>query len=302
MRKFLAGVILCGWSVASVALADEPKCQCPASAAVHEVGVPLLSKVPYLSRLFKNVGGKVHHGIAVPDCPQQCADAVEHIGIDFEFAVDGQTGVLQICPVDGPATACQTGACQVGTCQANGCKVACEAQACQLAVSKVAIQAAACKCAGDCCPEGQCCCATQATSHQAGTREAHLWEKIVELSAGQAAAEAAFEVQSDSLERSSELFEALAEAHVEKAKLEARLEALAETNKIAEQLLELAAENTRLKAQVELAQAKAEVMQATVEMTVENERLKMRVAELEEVGGGKAARTAAKPRAEKKAR
>jgi hypothetical protein len=296
MRKFLAGVILCGWSVASVALADEPKCQCPASAAVHEVGVPLLSKVPYLSRLFKNVG------VAVPVCPQECADAVEHIGVDFEFTVDGQTGVLQICPVDGPATACQVGNCQVGTCQANGCKVAaCQAQGCQLAVSKVATKGA-CKCAADCCPDGQCCCAAKATSQQAGTREAQLWEKIVELSAGQAAAEAAFEVQSDSLERSSELLEALAEVHAEKAKLEARLEALAETNKIAEQLLELAAENTRLKAQVELAEAKAEVMQATVEMTVENERLKMRVAELEEGGSGKAARTAARVRTEKKAR
>lgn len=96
------------------------------------------------------------------------------------------------------------------------------------------------------------------------------------------------------MERTGELLEALAGVHAEKAKLEAQLETQA-------QLHELAAENVRLKAQVELAEAKAEVMGATVEMTVENERLKMRLAELEG-REGKAARTASRPRSEKKAR
>ncbi len=295
MRKVSYGVILCGLAVAAVAVADEPKCQCPASAAVHEVGVPLLSKLPYFSRLFKNVG------VAGPICPQECSEAFERIGIDFDFAADGHTGILHICPVEGPATVCQIGACQTAGCKVAVCEAqGCQASGCQLAVSKVAAKGA-CKCTGECCPDGQCCCVAKPASQHALTRETDLWEKIVELAAGQAAAEAALEAHQDTLENTAELLESLAGLHAENAKLEAKLEARAEHDKVTEQLLELAAENIRLKAQIELADAKAEVMRATVEMTVENERLKMRLAELEQGKSDNTPRTAARSRLDKKA-
>ena len=37
-------------SLLAAARADEPKCECP------QRGVPILAKIPYVSRLFKNVG------------------------------------------------------------------------------------------------------------------------------------------------------------------------------------------------------------------------------------------------------
>jgi hypothetical protein len=310
MRKSVFGMMLCGLATAAVAMAEEPQANYVGKAPAHEVGVPFLSKVPYISRLFKNIG------VAGPACQGQCNQA-EHIGVEFAICPDEHTGILRVCPVDGPQHACQTAACEsackAGGCQAGACQVAAKA-ACQCpgdccpdgkccCSAKVAAKAA-CQCPGDCCPDGRCCCSAKVAAGGCpchATKDTALWEKLIELSAGQAAAEAALEYQEEAFESTTELLETLAGLHAEKSQLEAKLEAQAEHAKWTEQMLELATENIRLKAQVELAEAKAEVMRATVEMTVENERLKLRVAELEQ-GGGKAARTATRTRAAKVAR
>jgi len=266
MRSFVCGSLIFSLAIAASTLAEEPACPCPNRGA-HEVGVPMLSKIPYMSRLFKNVG------VAEPACSKGTCE-VRQIGVELELTAGEQ-------PAD--AKVCRAGQCEV-----------CPALACQVAAT------GACTCPGKCCPDGQCSCAAKActadccASAKSAAKEHALWEKIVDLAAGKAAAEAALEVQEDSLERTGDLLEALAGVHAEKAKLEAQLETQA-------QLHELASENARLKAQVELAEAKAEVMRATVEMTVENERLKMRLTELEGAAG-KAARTASRPRGEKKSR
>jgi hypothetical protein len=276
-------------AIAAAAVAEEPKCQCPATAASHKVGVPILSKVPYISRLFKNVG------IATPPCANgECAsgqcpvnvnETIEWIGVDFDFCVDSKDAPCQACPVG-----------KLAVCDAAGCK---------------AIAVAAKACGSECCACKTCACEEKVavaacpfakTVKNSTAKTDALWEKIVELSAGQAAAEAALAGHKESLESSAGMLEVLAEVHAEKARLEAKLEAREEHDQLTAQMLELATENIRLKAQVELAQAKAEVMEHTVEITVENERLKMRLAEVEKQPGERATRTAARTKAEKKAR
>jgi hypothetical protein len=266
--------------VASVAIADEPKCDCPATKAAGEVGVPILSNVPYINRLFKNVT-IVAPPCANGECPVNANETFERIGVDFDFCVDSKDAQCQACPV-GKLTVCDVAGCKAIAVAAKACGsecCACKTCACE---EKVAATA---------CPFAKTVAKTDA-----------LWEKIVELSAGQAAAEAALAGHKESLESSAEMLEALAEVHAEKARLEAKLEAHEEHDKLTAQMLELATENIRLKAQVELAEAKAEVMGHTVEITVENERLKMQLAELTKQPTQKTARTAAKLRTEKKAR
>ncbi len=306
MRKPVSGsrawtVALGMLAVAAVAVAEEPKCQCPATVTRHEEVVPILSKVPYISRLFKNVAivtppcatgecAVAGHGTQANCTQAKCADGncpavtthiIERIGVDFDVVAAGKECEGQACPV-GKLTVCDVAACKAIAVAEKACDAACcEGKVCACE-SKVATTA--------------CPCSKSAAKIDA------LWEKIVELSAGQAAAEAALEVKEDTLDRTAEMLEALAEVHAEKARLEAKLELQEGQTELLGKLAEMAAENAQLKAQVELAEAKAKVMEHTVEITVENERLKMRLAEIEKQPETRAARTAAKPRTEKKAR
>jgi hypothetical protein len=283
-------------ALAALARAEDPKCKCPEAAAA-QVGIPLLSKVPYISRLFKNAT-VVHQG--VEGAPE------EHAVFQFEIGLAGAAD-CEACPA-GKAAACATAACGK-----DGCLV----QPIKLAVPTLGIST----CAADCACDGTCACAKQcscegacpakvATAKCGANCDAHshaihhkaIVDQIVELTAIAAAAEAKLEAREESLETTAELLQALAELTGEKAGLAARLEAQTEHHGLVEKMMELAAENARLKAQVELAEAKAAVMQHSVEMAVENERLKMRLADLEERGADKPARTAARSRLEKKAR
>lgn len=287
-------------AVAAVAVAEEPKCQCPATREAREVGVPVPTQFPFLfGPLFKNVGIRTAPCVtsesaaagpcAVTNCtPAKCADGncpaitthvFERIGVDFDIALDGR--------------GCEGEACSIG-----------KLTVCDAAKECKAIAVAAKACGSECCGCQTCACAEKVAASacpfaKTVAKTDALWEKIVELSAGQAAAEAALEVQQDTLDRTAEMLEALAEVHAEKARLEAKLELQAGQTEMLGKLAEMAAENAQLKAQVELAEAKAKVMEHTVEITVENERLKMRLAEIEKQPE---ARTAAKPRTEKKAR
>ncbi len=56
-------------------------------------GLPMLSKIPYTSRLFKNVGvGRVYEDIWIPRdrvlMVRASGDHLERIGVDFDFEVD----------------------------------------------------------------------------------------------------------------------------------------------------------------------------------------------------------------------
>jgi hypothetical protein len=317
MRKPVSGsqawtVVVGVLAIAAIAVAEEPKCQCPVAATAHEVGVPILSNVPYINRLFKNVGiattpcasgecavaghcdqakcveangavGKCESG----KCPAVTTQVFERIGIDFDVVADAKQCEGGACPI-GKLVACDV---------ATGCK----------AIAVAAKAGGSQSCGSECCGCKTCACEEKVAASacpfaKTVAKTDALWEKIVELSAGQAAAEAALEVQEDTLDRTAEMLEALAEVHAEKARLEAKLELQEGQTELLGKLAEMAAENAQLKAQVELAEAKAKVMEHTVEITVENERLKMRLAEIEKQPEGRAARTAAKPRTEKKAR
>lgn len=302
MPKSVAGCV--GLSVVAIfvalgalARADEPKCNGPQAKVQHEVGIPLLTKVPYVGKLFKKVTVVNHEAEASP---------AEHSIFQFEIGLAGPAA-CEACPAVGKAIACGKDGCQVRPIKIAGPDAASHC-------------AADCQCGGQCACGEQCSCAAEcpvaklavckcgagcaATHTRTAIHHHHAhWEQIVELTAAAAAAEARLEASEQTVEITHDALEALSELAAEKAGLTARLEAQIEHGKLAETLMELAVENARLKAQVELAEAKAAVMQQTVEMAVENERLKMRIADLEHHRAeGKAARTAAKPRLEKKAR
>ena len=126
---------------------------------------------------------------------------------------------------------------------------------------------------------------------------------IAGLVGEKAAAQAALAVRKEADEQIGELFETMAELLADNAALDAKLEAAAEQRKLVEKMAELAAENARLKVHVELAAERAEATRSAMALTLENERLKLHLAALEQKQIlAEAARTAAKPRGERKAR
>ena len=86
----MAGVVVLSGSFALVH-GDEPPKVCPETKACQcpEVGVPILSNIPYVSRLFKSVGVVHEPGCEAGHCVKTpCADQLERIGVDFEFLPD----------------------------------------------------------------------------------------------------------------------------------------------------------------------------------------------------------------------
>lgn len=130
-----------------------------------------------------------------------------------------------------------------------------------------------------------------------------LMQQIAELMAEKAAAQAALVVRKQADEQIGEIYEAMAELLADNAALDAKLEAQAEQRKLVEKVADLAAENARLKTHIELAAERAEIAQATSALALENEKLKFRLAELEQKSSiAPVARTASKPRSERKQR
>jgi hypothetical protein len=130
-----------------------------------------------------------------------------------------------------------------------------------------------------------------------------LMEQIATLMAEKAAAQAALAVRKEADEQIGEIYEAMAELLADNAALDAKLEAQSEQRKLVEKVTELAAENARLKTHLELAAERAEIAKATSALSLENEKLKLRLAELEQTRAvAEVARTAAKPRSERKQR
>lgn len=130
-----------------------------------------------------------------------------------------------------------------------------------------------------------------------------LMQQIATLMAEKAAAQAALAVRKEADEQIGEIYEAMAELLADNAALDAKLEAHAEQRKLVEKVADLAAENARLKTHIELAAERTQLQHATTAMALENEKLKLRLADLEQKHTvAEAARTAAKPRSERKQR
>ena len=317
--KFAAAVA--GWSVvfsSLVAWGEEPKaCHCP------EVGVPILTKLPYISRLFKNVG--VHHepGCEAGECAKTpCAEQLERIGVDFEcLGTCPDNPLVRFGPIELAVCSEDENCC----CRGKECPIACAGSACPVAGKLIVWQAAAASeatacaakaCKVECaaataaeakCCEGKCgtatCCCKNGCGAIAKTAAAadhacqcagrdELWEYLVEMAAEKGAAEAALEARQEH----SELLDALVEMATKSAALEAKLEAQAQHQKLIERMVELASENAQLKARTELAEAKSEMLRETFPVAVEKEVLARRVAELEErlAATGEEVRTAKK--------
>lgn len=110
---FLVGCCVIGLITSSLE-AGEPAC------TACETGVPMLSKIPYVNRLFKNVAigcaeecdaeKTVLRTVPIPGKPRHFrhvdVDGVERIGIDFDFEIDGPDarGVSHETPT-GPISA-----------------------------------------------------------------------------------------------------------------------------------------------------------------------------------------------------
>jgi hypothetical protein len=251
------------------------------------VGVPILSNLPYISRLFKSVGVVHEPGCEAGHCVKTpCADQLEQIGVDFELSQTCPNNPLvRFGPIELAICAEDENCC----CRGKECPAACAGDGCpsagkmvvwQAAVSdkKTACEATACAAtacaasdAAKCCP-GECKCAAATAGRE------DLWKHLVEMAAEKGAAEAALEAR----EEQSELLDALVEMATKTAALEAKLEAQSEHQKLMEQMVELASENAQLKARGELAEAKAEMLRETIPVVVEKELLARRVAALEE--------------------
>jgi hypothetical protein len=218
-----------------------PKC---ATFVAEETAIPLLSDIPYIGRLFKTV-----KHVAVP---QSC----EPLAVDFEFEIcqDG----APTCGLSRSATACtQSAGAQLFAVRRTGHQ-------------NVAATCAAC-CGEDCAEDSFCCRASCETVARGGLS----WERIVELSATNAALEASLEAQSAFHKEKSEMLESLAEMAIEKAKLEVQVETLAQQSQITKEMLALISENARLKVQAQMAEAKLTVVHEMAKLAMENEQLKL---------------------------
>jgi hypothetical protein len=274
-------MIAVGLLAAKLARSEEPRERCELRVNAKIDGVPLLSRIPYVNRLFKTT-----------HAPTECCNEVERIGIDFDFeAVPGQViefhapigvcpDVCPVCPLPG----------------ANKTAVNCASEGCPAVAFVTAAKCCAdSKCCADgkccaegtckCCAEGKCKCCSAECCQVAKDEKTELWEHVAELTAENAAMEATLEGHEALLEAKGEMFESLAELMVEKAKLEAKLEMVDHRDSMLKEMVELHAENAKLKAQAELAQQKEELLKSQLATVLENERLKQRVAELEHARG-----------------
>lgn len=266
MARMISAAALLGLMLATTSLrAEEPACQrC-------EVGVPLLSKIPYMGRLFRNVSAG-HDGAACTagGCPGQAVseelpcpasavaapvpgaaqvfrivgdDGFERIGVDFDFNLQcTEAGCTQAgCTQAG----CADAVCAKGSCRA----VACETGSCaEAACSKTA-------CAG---------CPTQQAVPAGLIAAVETQSAILEAYAG-------FSAELDVLrdkyeEQKAEMIDAIVATQIENATLKAKLEFAGEREK-------LVLENTVAKLQLENAALIAEKLQA------ENEQLKTQLAD-----------------------
>lgn len=245
-------LLLAGSALPGAARSEEPQPACPKCSAV-ERGVPVLDKIPFVARLFKNVGTSQDRKCSPPQ-------ELERIGIDFD--VEACQDCPAECVFDSVSGACQQHArpqilvmrhmvhgklaspCCEGGRYEEGC--------------------------GEDCEEASACCRAANESAKHGLS----WERIVELTAQNASLEASLEAQSAFHEEKSELTDSFVEILMENARLQAQVETQAKQAELTKELLTLVSENARLKAQVEMAEVKLTLAQEATRLAVENEQLK----------------------------
>ncbi len=251
----------------------EPQAPCQACKEAKETGIPLLSKVPYISRLFRNSST-----FAPP------AGVPESIGISFEIC-EAET---KQCPACVNVAKCQNcpGQLLITTVQCEGSEV-CEAECClqaECCASEDCCEAVLACCAADqaCCDSGKACCSEKdvAGCQAPCCRDGQVayWERIIELTATNAALSVQLEAQEDMLEARAEMFEELAELGMQNAKLQAQVELQTERHALSREMIELASENARLQVRVELAEAKLALVHEVARLSLENAELKTQLA------------------------
>lgn len=215
-----------------------PPAQCPACPP-NERGVPLLSKLPYINRLFKNVG-PVHAGEVCETEDVQCPasrttrhagpDGFERIGVDFD------------CDVTQHCAQCQATRCA----PANSAQANCPAPNAVYGPS-----------AGPYTPGHYPALTYQVLPAPLAMLQAEssasrdeLLEALMEARVEAAVAQTALKVREESDAKQLELFKALVESQVENAKLTAKLELAAEKAEMLTELLEARAELALLEAHV----------------------------------------------------
>jgi outer membrane murein-binding lipoprotein Lpp len=252
-------------------------------------GVPVLSKIPYLGRLFINDPKP-----ATECCEKECeiAEKFERIGIDFTKITPGlhiveedfETGFtieeseFSICPACPANAQCSTNTqCSTNAQCSTNCCVACTATACPGLAA--------------CCKQTECvaqACATE--SKCVGDEPCQKTACIVSSRLGDLVAEnmalnTALEAKDQILHLQTEMMERFATLMAEKVEVEAKLEFTqqlhAEREKSRQKIEELAQENNRLKNMVEMAAVRRDVEASKSELAQANQRLKERVTELE---------------------
>jgi hypothetical protein len=245
----------------------------------------ILTRLPYLNRLFHNVGCPGDAGAeaasATPLLPRIWRtvgpDGVERIGVDFDFQV---VGAARTCS----AEECTAGECPAGKCAAKQCPAS------QCAGNQCPIKPSLTRGAADCAPclsgqvaDGLCPAAPLALG-PSSLGLAGPFPGPVAISPPWGAPQAAEEGLLSALEESRRQFDEcerelllrLADARVEaataKTKLKAQQELASKEACFAKELLAAQLENAKLAAKLELAAEKeklaSELRQAQSELTV----------------------------------
>lgn len=273
---FLAGVA----ALPAAARGEEPHPDCPKCCTV-EKGVPILNKIPFVCRLFKNVGYKgqecapqVFGRIDIDHDSELCHEWPQQAALRLPLPLGTLPAPQQVImlrgiqQVHGPlpfgqAIRTYTPAqfCQAAECQASACKTA----ECQASTEP---------CCSDQCEESDCCQAPSRSARHAGPS----WEQIVDLTAENAALEAMLEAEAEFQKEKSEMLDSLVQLSLEKGKLEAQVELHGKHTELIKEMLALMTENARLKAQSEVVEAKLALIQGMTHLTLENEQLKQQLA------------------------
>jgi hypothetical protein len=300
----------CALLAASAALAAEPAAECqkacanlaPAGhvTATIEVGVPILSKIPYISKLFKNVGVGQAETCQSGECVQAwiSAPAASWAVAPASHCAEGAAcpinGAPQFCEVTGPAAshtplkiiATPMGpiciapvATTAGTCGTQACTTVAAEKVCGTACTLAVVDNA--------CPAGQCASATECTVQvcAAGkcgetcpcpaTSECQTTKVSKTACAGCTDCKCAGDDKTTVLWK--QIVELSAKAAAAEAKAESEVKAHQNTLEIFEGLAEVTAEKAALEAKLASQQAQFATMEKLVELAMENAKLKAEV-------------------------
>ena len=235
-----AALVLCGAAFAGRYVAAEDKQSPPAPTFLpQQSGVPILSRIPYVNRLFKNTPAD---------------DGCERIGIDFNFA--GQQ--CQQCVAQESCNACEA-ACK------HVCKQTCE-QCDTLCVRPFGICLETCDEDESAEESGDDLFKTvlltlleerhevfdvvERIRREQLDREDGLHDSLLEASITAAAAQAESETRTEFAEREMQILKELVQAKMENVVLTAKLQVAEQKEKLAADMLQLQLENSQLKEQL----------------------------------------------------